>query len=65
MPLGTKAGLSPGHSVLDGDPATPPHKGGGGPAAIFGPFLLWPKGWMHQDVTWYEGRPQPRGLCVR
>ena len=32
---------------------------------IFGPFLLWPNGWMHQDATWYEGRPQPRRLCVR
>jgi len=20
---------------------------------------------MHQDATWYGGRPQPRGLCVR
>jgi len=20
---------------------------------------------MHQDTTWYGGRPQPRGLCVR
>jgi len=20
---------------------------------------------MDQDATWYEGRPQPRGLCVR
>jgi len=20
---------------------------------------------MHQDVTWYGGRPQPKGLCVR
>ena len=32
---------------------------------IFGPFLLWPNGWMHQDATWYGCRPQPRGLCVR
>jgi len=34
------------------------------PSTIFGPFLLWPNGWMHQDATWYEGRPQPRGLCA-
>jgi len=28
MPLGTKVGLSPGDSVVDGDPATPlPTKG--------------------------------------
>jgi len=32
---------------------------------IFGPFLLWPNGWMHQDATWCRGRPQPMGLCVR
>jgi len=32
---------------------------------IFGPFLLWPHGWMHQGATWYGGRPQPRRLCVR
>jgi len=35
----------------------------GGP--IFGLFLLWPNGWMHQDAIWYGGRPQPRRLCVR
>jgi len=29
---------------------TPPHKGGGAPSPIFGPFLLWPNGWMHQDA---------------
>ena len=32
---------------------------------VFGPFLLWPNDWMHQDATWYGGRLQPRGLCVR
>ena len=56
MTLGMQVGLGPGHIVLDGDPA---------PSQIFGPFLLWPKGWMHQDATRYGGRPQPRGLCVR
>jgi len=54
MPLGTAVGLGPGHIVLDGDPAPatahPP---------IFGPCLLWPNGWMNQDVTWYRGRPRP------
>ena len=29
MPLGTKIGLSPGDSVLDGEPAAPSQKGGG------------------------------------
>jgi len=32
--------------------------------ACFGPFLLWPNGWMHQDATWYGGRRRPRRLCV-
>jgi len=27
--------------------------------------VLWPNGWMHQDTTWYGGRPQPRRHCVR
>ena len=31
----------------------------------FGPCLLWPNGWMHQDTTWYGRRPQPRRHCVR
>jgi len=58
MSLGMDMGLGPGHIMLDGDPAavSPP---------IFGPFLLWPNGWMHQDATWYGGRPQSRRLCVR
>jgi len=58
MALGTKVGLSPGDFVLDRDPAP-------FPKAALGPFLLWTNGWMHQDATWYGGRPQPRGLCVR
>ena len=32
---------------------------------IFSPFLFWPNGWMHQDATWYGGRPHTRGLWVR
>ena len=65
MPLGKKVSLSPGDSVLDGDPAPPPHKGDEAPSPIYGLFLLWPNGWMHQDATWYGCRPQLRGLCVR
>jgi len=57
-------GLGPGDFVVDGD-AAPSPKGGGAPSPIVGPFLLWPNGWMHQDVIWYGCRPQPRGLCVR
>jgi len=37
MPLGVEVGLSPGHIVLDGDPA-PPKKGAQPP--ILGPSLL-------------------------
>ena len=64
MVLGMEVGLSPGEFVLDGDPAPSP-KGVGAPSLIFGPFLLWPNGWMHQDATWYGDRPRPRRLCVR
>ena len=46
-------------------PSTLHQKGSGAPSPIFGPFLLWPNGWMHQDATWYGSMPQPRGLCVR
>jgi len=35
-----------------------PKKGAQPP--VFGPFLLWPNGWMHQDATWYGGRPMGR-----
>ena len=42
----------------------PSPQSGWSPSQIFGPFLLWPNGWMHQDATWYGGRPQPRRLCV-
>jgi len=35
-------GIGPRHNVLDGDPAPP--KGHTPP--IFGPYLLWPNGWM-------------------
>ena len=31
---------------------------------IFGPCLLWSNGCMHQYITWYGGRPQPRRHCV-
>jgi len=51
MKLGTEVGLGPGHSVLDGDPASFPKRG---IAPNFGPCLLWPNSWMDQDSTWYE-----------
>ena len=62
MSLGTEVDLGPDDIVLDGDPA--PQKGGGAPSPIFGPFLLRPNGWIHQDATWHGGRPHPKGtLC--
>ena len=60
MKRGTEVGLGQGHIVLDGDPSPP--KGHSPP--IFGPCPLWPNGWMHQDATWYGGRPRPRLPCV-
>ena len=65
MPLGMEVGLGPGDFVLDGYPAPPPQKGDGALSPISGPFLLWKNGWVHQDTTWYGGRPESRGLCVR
>jgi len=44
MKLGMQVDLSPGHIVLDGDPATP-QRGTARPP-IFGPCPLWPDGWM-------------------
>jgi len=32
---------------------------------IFGPCLLWPNGWIHQDATWCGGRSRSRPHCVR
>jgi len=62
MALGTEVGLGPGHVVLDGDP-TPLSQKGVEPPPNFRSILLWPNGWMHQNATWYGGRPQPRRLC--
>ena len=63
MALGMEIGLGPVHIVLDGHTAPLPKKGTEPP--IFGPSLLRPNGWMHQDATVYVGRPLPRRLCVR
>ena len=64
MKLGIQVGLGPGHIVLDEDPAHR-HPKGHSPHPIFGPYLLRPNGCMDQDATWYGGRPQPRGLCIK
>jgi len=55
----TDGGSVAGHIVLDGDPAPK------GAPTILDPCLLWPNGWMDQDVTWCGGRPQPRRHCVK
>jgi len=49
MPLGTEVGLSSGDFVFDGDPATT-RKIGTHTPPIFGRCLLWPKGWMDEDM---------------
>ena len=58
IPFGTEVG----NIVLNGDSA-PLERGTAPP--LFGPCLLWRNGWMDQDATWHEGRPQPWQLCVR
>jgi len=40
------------HIMLDGDSA--PLKRGTAPPPIFGPWLLWPNGWMDKDATCRE-----------
>ena len=49
--------------MLDGD--TAPHGKRAQQPPVFDPCLLRTNGWMHQDATWYEGRPRPRRHCVR
>ena len=61
MPLGMEVGLGSGDFVFDGDPATP-RKRAYPPHLIFGPYLLWPNGWMDEDAAWYGSRPRPRPL---
>jgi len=43
--FGMQVALCPGHIVLDGDLAPSPK---GTEPPIFGPYLLWPNGWMDQ-----------------
>ena len=63
IPLGTEVGLGAGDIVLYADTAPSTERGTSAPT--FRPCLLWPNGWMHQNTTWYGGRPQPRRHCVR
>jgi len=63
MPLDMEVGLGPGDFVFHRDPARPRKKAQ--PHPNFGPCLLWPNGWIDEDVTWYGGKPLPRRRCVR
>jgi len=49
MTLGLEVALGPNDIVLDGDPVHPHQKRGTAPS--FWPCLLWPNGWMDQDIT--------------
>ena len=62
MKLGKPIGLGTGHIVSDGHPVPLAQRAR---APIFGPYLLWPNGWMDQGATWYEGRPPLKRHCVR
>jgi len=66
MPVGVEVGLGPAwlYCVTCG-PSTLEVHSHNSPQPIFGPCLLWPKGWMHQDATCKRGRPRPRRQCVR
>ena len=57
--LVTEKHLTPGDIVSDGNRGSL-QKGGTAPPPIFNPFLSRPNGWMHQDTTWYGGRPRSR-----
>ena len=63
--VGMEVGLCPSNFVFDGDPAPPPRKVRGAPSAIFGPFLLWPNGWMDQGGILQGGGPWSRPHCAR
>jgi len=63
MPLGMDVGLGSGDFVFDGTHLS--QKKRHRPHTIFGPCLLWPKGWMDQDAAWYGGKSRPRRRCVR
>jgi len=51
MKLDTQVGLGPGHTVLNGDPASAPH-------------MLWPNVWTDQDSTWYRTDLGPSDIML-
>ena len=62
MKLDKQVGLGWPHCVRWGPNSRSPK---GAQPPIFGPYLLCPNGWIHQDVTWCGGRPRPRPHCAR
>jgi len=61
--LGTQVGLGLATLCIDGDQLSL-HKDAQ-PPPIFGPYLLWPNGWMDLDVTWYGGTPREAKATLR
>jgi len=61
MKVGMQVGLDARHFVFDGDPALPPPTGGGAPN--FGPYLLWPTGWIKMP-TGREVGLGPSGIVL-
>jgi len=63
MPLGRKVGLDPSETVLNGDPAPPPQKGGRAPQ--FSTYVfLWPNGaWIKMPLGMEVGL-SPRHIML-
>jgi len=60
IPLGTEAGLGPGHIVLDGDPAVPKR----GTAPTFRPmFIVARAGWINISLGTKVGLGPRATLC--
>jgi len=59
MALGIEVGLGPIHIVLDQNTAPLTKNGTEPPQFLAHLYCGQTAGWMHQDATWYGGRPQP------
>jgi len=64
MPLGTEVGRGLRNIVFDVDP-TIHRKRAHPPPPNFGPWLLWPNGWMDEDAASNRSRPRPSPHCIR
>jgi len=60
MPLDREVDVSPGDTVLDGDPAPNPPKKGVTASPQMLAHVLWSNCCMDQNATWYGARPRPR-----